>query len=275
MRLLTQLGVVLLMAFAGNALVGAAGWNAPLTLVFGFATAALSLCAYAWVVRRTEHREPVEVAVRGAGPAFGRGLLIGAGMFAAVIATIAFLGGYEVLGWGSPAGAVALLGFTAAAVVAEELIFRGVLFRVVEERVGTVGSLALTGLLFGAVHLVNPHATAWTAFAIAVEAGFVLAAAYAATRTLWVPIGVHFGWNFAQGGVFGTSVSGGDTPQGLLDGVTSGPYLLGGGEFGPEASAYSVLAGVVVTAAFLWLARRRGTLVPRRRRPAAAATLAG
>jgi membrane protease YdiL (CAAX protease family) len=274
MRLLMQLGAVALVAFAGSAIVGAVQWNAPLTLVLGLAAAVASLYVYAWVVRRTERRAPAEIALRGAGAAFGRGLLIGAGMFAAVIANIAFLGGYEVRGWGSASGAVALLGFTAAAVVVEELIFRGILFRIIEQRIGTWASLALTGLLFGASHLFNPHATLWSAAAIAIEAGFMLAAAYAATRTLWVPIGVHFGWNFAQGGIFSTSVSGTDAPQGLLNSVTSGPLLLSGGEFGPEASAYSVLAGVVVTAVFLWLARRRGTVVPFRRGSAPAATLA-
>jgi membrane protease YdiL (CAAX protease family) len=275
MRLLMQLGAVALVAFTGSAIVGAVQWNVPLTLVLGLVTAALSLYVYAWVVRRTERRAPVEVARKGAVPAFGRGLLIGAGMFTAVIVNIAFLGGYEVRGWGSPAGAVALVGFMAAAVVVEELIFRGVLFRIAEQRIGTWASLVLTGLLFGASHLFNPHATVWTAITIAVAGGFMLAAAYAATRNLWVPIGVHFGWNFAQGGIFSTSVSGKDAPQGLLDGVTSGPLLVSGGEFGPEASVYSLLAGVVVTAAFLRLARRRGHIVPLRRGSAPATTLAG
>ncbi|WP_033443044.1 CPBP family intramembrane glutamic endopeptidase [Saccharothrix sp. NRRL B-16314] len=275
MRLLMQFGAVALVAFAGNALVTAMHWNVPLTLVGGLATAALSLYVYAYVVKRTERREPLEVAVQGAVPAFGRGLLVGTAMFGAVIAIIALFGGFEVLGWGSPAGATALLGFTAAAVVVEELLFRGILFRIVEQHIGTWASLGLTGLLFGAAHLFNPHATLWTASAIAIEAGFMLAAVYAATRNLWVPIGVHFGWNFAQGGIFSTSVSGQDAPQGLLDGVTSGPFLLSGGEFGPEASGYSVLAGVAVTVVFLWLARRRGNLVPLRRRSAPAATLAG
>jgi membrane protease YdiL (CAAX protease family) len=272
MRLLVQLGAVALVAFAGSAIVGAVQWNAPLTLVLGLAAAVASLYVYAQVVRRTERRAPDEVAVRAA--AFGRGLLIGAGMFTAVIVNIAFLGGYEIRGWGSVAGAVALLGFTAVAVVVEELIFRGILFRIVEQRIGTRAALVLTGLLFGAAHLFNPHATVWSALAIAIAGGFMLAAAYAATRTLWLPIGVHFGWNFAQGGVFGASVSGTDGPQGLLDGVTSGPLLVSGGEFGPEASAYSVLAGVVVTVLFLRLARRRGTIVPWRGRPAPTATLA-
>jgi len=273
MRLLWQFGAVALVAFAGSALVGLMQWNAPLTLVAGLAVAVALLYVYAWVVRRTERRAPAEVAVRGAGGAFGRGVLVGGGMFTAVIATIALFGGYEVRGWGSAAGAVALLGFTAAAVVAEELMFRGVLFRLAERRLGTWASLALTGLLFGAAHLFNPHATVWSALAIAIAGGFMLAAAYTATRNLWVPIGVHFGWNFVQGGVFGASVSGTDGPRGVLDGVTSGPLLVGGGEFGPEASVFSVLAGVVVTAAFLRLARRRGTIVPFRGRSASTTTL--
>ncbi len=264
MRLLKQLVVVVLVSIAGNAAVGAMGWNAPLTLIAGLAIAALSIAAYAWVVRKTEHRAPVEVALAGAPMAVSRGVLIGLGMFLAVIVNIAFLGSYEVRGWGSVAGALAILGFTAAAVVAEELLFRGVLYRVTEERFGTWISLTGTGLLFGAVHFFNPNATLWSSLAIAIEAGFMLAAAYAATRNLWVPIGVHFGWNYAQGGIFSTSVSGTDAPQGLLDSVTSGSAIFTGGDFGPEASVYSVLAGVVVTVAFLWLAKRRGNIVPRR-----------
>ncbi len=266
MRLVKQFMVVAAVALLGSLSVGAVQWNVPLTFVLGVATAVLSLLAYAWVVRRTEHREPVEVARKGAVAAFGRGALIGLGAFGAVIANIAFLGGYEVLGWGSVAGAVALSGFTAAAAVTEELIFRGILFRIVETRIGTWGALALTGLLFGLSHLFNEHASLWGAIAIAVEAGGMLAAAYAATRTLWVPIGLHFAWNFAEGGIFGTSISGTDAPQGLLHSTMSGPGALTGGEFGPEASLYAVAAGLVVTTMFMVLARRRGNVVPRRRR---------
>ncbi|WP_439657247.1 lysostaphin resistance A-like protein [Lentzea sp. HUAS TT2] len=274
MRFLKQLAVVVLVSFAGGTAVQAVTWNAPLTLVVGLAAAVLALVSYAWVVRKTEHREPVEVARRTAAAALGRGVLIGLVMFVAVIANIYFLGGYEVRGWGSLTGAIAIFGFMAAAAVTEELMFRGVLFRIVEERLGTWISLGLSGVLFGLAHYFNPNATLWSSLAIAVEAGFMLAAVYAATRNLWVPIGVHFAWNFAQGGIFSTSVSGQDAPKGLLDGVTSGPSIVSGGAFGPEASVYSVLTGVVVTVVFLWLAKRRGNLVPRRGRASSAATLA-
>jgi membrane protease YdiL (CAAX protease family) len=264
MRLLKQLVLVVLVSAAGSAAIRAVGWNPLLTLVFGLATAVLALLAYRWVVRKSEKRDPVEVAFAGAPMALGRGVLIGLGMFAAVILNIALLGDYEVKGWGSVGGAVALLGFMIAAAVTEEVLFRGVLFRIAEERFGTWISLVATGVLFGLSHFFNANATLWSSLAIAIEAGFMLAAVYAATRNLWVPIGVHFAWNYAQGGIFSTSVSGQDAPQGLLDGATSGPALVTGGEFGPEASAYSVLAGVVVTVVFLWLAKRRGTIVPRR-----------
>lgn len=264
MRLIVQLAVVVAIALAGSTLVNAVAWNPPLTLILGLVTAAAALLGYAWVVRRTERRAPDELSRTGAGSALARGTLLGVGLFAAVILTIAVLGGYQVLGWGSPAGAVALFGFMAAAAVTEELLFRGILFRIVEQWAGTWTALVLTAALFGLSHLFNPHATVWGATAIAIEAGAMLAAAYAATRTLWVPIGLHFGWNYAASAVFSTEVSGGNTPDGLLHAVMNGPTVLTGGDFGPEASAYAVLFGAALTVVFLWLAHRRGRLVPRR-----------
>jgi membrane protease YdiL (CAAX protease family) len=275
MRLIIQLVVVAAIALAGSALAGVVAWNPPLTLVIGLATAAAALLGYAWVVRRTERRAPDELPRTGAVSALIRGALLGVGLFAAVIVNIAFLGGYEIVGWGSPAGAVALFGFMAAAAVTEELLFRGILFRIVEEWAGTWIALVLTAALFGLAHLFNPHATVWGALAIAIEAGAMLAAAYAATRTLWVPIGLHFGWNYAASAVFGTEVSGNNTPDGLLHSVMNGPTLLTGGDFGPEGSAYAVAFGAALTVVFLWAAHRRGRLVPRRGARTASITTLG
>jgi CAAX protease family protein len=272
MRLVKQLAVVVLISLAGAQLTAAVDWNTPLTLVLGFATAVLALLGYRWVVGRTERREVTELRWSGAGTAVARGLLIGLAMFVGVIVNLALLGSYHVTGWGSLTGALALFGFTAAAAVTEELMYRGVLLRIIEGRLGSFGALALTALLFGLSHLLNPHATLWSAIAIAIEAGGMLGAAYIATRNLWVPIGLHFAWNYAEGGVFGTQISGKEAPEGILDGVLSGPAALTGGEFGPEASIYSVAAGLIVTIAFLWLAKRRGHLIASRR-TARAATL--
>jgi membrane protease YdiL (CAAX protease family) len=267
-RFLKQFLAVAAVAFAGGQAITAVQGNAWLSLVVGTVTAVAAVLVYAWVVRRTESRAPVEVARSGAGRRIVRGVLIGFAMFAAVIVNIAFLGDYHVTGIGSVTGAIGLLGFMAAAAVTEELLFRGVLFRLVEERTGTWIALLLTGVVFGLMHLANPDASLWGAIAISIEAGFMLAACYAATRTLWVPIGLHFGWNFAAGGIFSVVVSGNGESKGLLDTTMSGPALVTGGDFGPEGSLYTVAAGVVLTLVFMWLARRRGHIVPRRRRAA-------
>ncbi|MFI0350165.1 lysostaphin resistance A-like protein [Actinomadura sp. 9N407] len=271
MRLLKQLLPVAAVAFVGGQAIVLVEGNAFLTLAIGIASAVLAVFVYARAVRWSEHRVPVEVAAEGAATRIGLGMLLGVGWCAAVMMNIAFLGGYRVDGFGSPAGPIGLFGFMAAAAVTEELLFRGILFRIVEERTGTWMALTLTGVLFGLSHLLNPHASLWGAIAIAIEAGAMLAAAYAATRTLWVPIGVHFGWNFALGGIFGAEVSGNGANEGLLNGVMSGSDLLTGGRFGPEGSPYTVLIGVLLTIVFMWTARRRGNVVPRRRRAARAA----
>ncbi|MET4657614.1 membrane protease YdiL (CAAX protease family) [Streptomyces sp. PvP037] len=266
MRMVWQLVAVVAVAAIGGQSVSAVRDTWGLTLVLGVLVSVLALLVYRWVVGRTEHRPVTELDPDGAGPALGRGTLIGVVMFGMVITNLATSGNYEVHGLGSVGGMAGLFGFMAAAAVTEEVLYRGVLFRIAEEYLGTWIALVLTALLFGLSHLLNAHATLWGAVAIAIEAGGMLAAAYAATRNLWVPIGVHFGWNFAAGGIFSTEVSGNDTEQGLLDATTSGNEWLTGGDFGPEGSVYSVLFGALLTLAFLWLAHRRGRLVPRRRR---------
>jgi len=271
-RLVWQFAAVAAVALIGSRAALALGGSPWAASALGVLTAVFAVLVYRWVVRRTEDRAPTELAGRGAAAAVGWGALGGTALFGAVIAAIALLGGYEVGGLGSVTGAVGLFGFMAAAAVTEELLFRGVLFRIVEERVGTWIALVLISVPFGLLHLVNPHADVWGAVAVAIEGGGMLTAAYVATRNLWVPIGLHFGWNFAASGIFSTEVSGNDTPQGLLDAATSGPVLVTGGDFGPEGSLFAVLFCVLATVGFGWLAHRRGRLVPFRR-GAAATTL--
>ncbi|MFI9487821.1 lysostaphin resistance A-like protein [Promicromonospora sp. NPDC052451] len=265
MRLVWQLVAVVAVSFLGGQALVAVEDGPWLTFAVGLATAVVGVVVYRWVVRLTERRAVVEAALRGAAPALVRGTLLGLGLFALVIVNLAFLGSYTVHGLGSPSSALGLLGFMAAAAVTEELLWRGVLFRVVEGWTGTWVALAATGLLFGLAHLLNPHATLWGAIAIAIEAGGMLTAAYVATRRLWVPIGLHLGWNVAGSAIFSTEVSGNDTPQGLLDATTSGHVLVTGGTFGPEGSLYSVVFCVVTAAVFLVVAHRRGRIVPLRR----------
>ena len=265
MRLVWQFLAVAAVWILGNLGMAAVKDSPSLALAAGVVTAVVAVLVYGWVVRRTEHRAPVEVSRKGAGAGIGWGTLLGVALFGAVIASIAVFGDYTIKGLGSPANAVALLGIMAGAAVTEELLFRGVLFRNVERWTGTWIALVLTGALFGMIHLLNANATLVGAIAIAISAGGMLTAAYVATRKLWLPIGLHFGWNIAASAIFSTEVSGTHTRQGLLDTTISGSTLVTGGEFGPEGSIFAVAFGVVATGAFMWLAHRRGHVVPVRR----------
>lgn len=264
MRFVLQLLAVVAVSVLGNVAVTAASPFPALALAAGLAVAVAAVFTYRFVVARTERRDPDELG-RWTLRHLPAGTAAGVALFAAVVLGIAVGGGYHVTGWGTPAGALGLVGFMAAVAVTEEVLYRGVLFRHVEGWFGTWPALVSVGLFFGLAHLVNPHATLWGALAIAVEAGGMLAMAYVVTRTLWLPIGLHFGWNVAASAIFSTEVSGNGTPQGLLDATTSGPLLLSGGDFGPEASLLSVIFCLAVTAVLYRIARRRGHLVPARR----------
>ncbi|MFJ8009555.1 CPBP family intramembrane glutamic endopeptidase [Streptomyces fagopyri] len=242
-----------------------AGDNPVLSLVFGAAAAMIALTVYAAAVRFLEQRPVFELETVAAGPNLGRGTLVGFGLFVATFALIALFGEYGTKGGVSVAGAFTVLGMMVGTAVVEEILFRGIVFRLVEQLIGTRGALAISGVLFGALHLVNSGATVWGALAIAIEAGLMLGAAYAASRTLWLPIGLHLGWNFALSGIFGVTVSGNeDMPAGLLHGVLSGPTAVTGGAFGPEASIFAILVCTVPTVILLRSAKRLGRLYTRR-----------
>lgn len=276
MKLFLQLLAVVVAGVVGGQAVMLVEGDPWLTLGLGLLTAVLTLTLYWWVVRLTEGGTVTDVTRKGVFAGLGGGTLVGVLLFACVIVNIAFLGYYKVDGMGSLTGAVGLFGFMAAAAVTEEVLFRGVLFRFIERGAGTWIAVVVSSVLFGLWHLPNPNASLLGIAIITVGAGGLLAVAYMATRSLWLPIGIHFGWNFAASAIFSTEVSGNGTPAGLLDATTSGPLLVTGGDFGPEASLYSLVFLVLATVVYLWVARRRRNLVPMRRSDrAAAATLAG
>jgi hypothetical protein len=226
----------------------------------------LLLALYRIFVHRLEKRRPV-AELSGTGLASGLlgGAAIGFMMFVAVIALLWSMGFASITPLTAAAFPLGAAGSALLAATGEELIFRGVLFRIVQERFGSLAALVLSAALFGLTHAFNSGATLVSTLAIASEAGLLLAAAFLATRSLWLPIGLHFGWNFTEGGVFGATVSGGRT-TGLVKTIIGGPDLISGGAFGPEASIVAVLVSVAVTAVLIAVAVRRGNW--RRRVPA-------
>ncbi len=115
----------------------------------------------------------------------------------------------------------------------EELLSRGYHLQTIASGLNLFWGVIISSAVFGLLHLGNPNAT-WVSAAGIFFAGVYLAYAYIRTRQLWLSIGLHIGWNFFEGVVFGFPVSGLDI-YALTRIKVHGPELWTGGAFGPEA----------------------------------------
>jgi hypothetical protein len=131
----------------------------------------------------------------------------------------------------------------------EELLSRGYHLQTIASGLNLFWGVVISSAIFGLLHLGNPNAT-WISAAGIFFAGLFLAYGYLTTKQLWLPIGLHIGWNFFEGVVFGFPVSGLDIYR-LLRITVDGPELWTGGAFGPEAGLV-VLPGLLLGAASIY-----------------------
>jgi membrane protease YdiL (CAAX protease family) len=217
-----------------------------------------AIAAYLILVRLIEMRRPEELAWRKLLPHGAAGFAGGALLLASVIGVLWLAGAYRVVDLNPGVNwAMGVLVVGLGAGISEEIVFRGVVFRITDESLGLWPAIAISALFFGGVHMGNPNATLWTSAAIAVEAGILLGMVYHATRSLPVCIGLHMAWNLFEGTVFGSPVSGVPTRQSLFVPEFSGPDWLTGGSFGIEASVVTVGLCLAASATLLVAQRRR------------------
>jgi len=210
--------------------------------------------AYRFYVRRIEKRQPAELAMPGMARELGRGLLLGAGLVFLTFVVLAALGVYQFSGVNAlslmlllPLAELVLVG------MAEEMMFRGILFGVTARALGSKAAIVISSLVFALAHLPNAGFSLLAIIAIAAY-GVLQAALYMQTRRLWVCIGTHVGWNYCVSQVFSSTVSGHAATDGLLRGELAGNAMLTGGAFGVEASLVTVLLIGAVAAYVLRLA---------------------
>ncbi|MCE1178291.1 MAG: CPBP family intramembrane metalloprotease [Micrococcales bacterium] len=244
------------------------GWfmQAPGLPVGLLAEAAVAYLLYRVFVKGAAERPVYELGGPGALRELGAGLLVGTALMTLIVAVLGALGVYRITDVGWDAGILTGLAIGIGPGVAEELAFRGFFLRVLDKLIGTWGAIALTSLVFGLLHISNPDATLFGAFAIAAEAGLLLGGAYLLTRRVWLAIGLHTAWNATQSALFGIDVSGAGTGRGLFASELSGNPLVSGGEMGAEASVVALVIGTAAGLAMIWLAHRAGHVLPRRQR---------
>ena len=217
------------------------------------------LLGYQMFVRFFEQRNVTELKKKNSFPEVFQGGLIGVLLFCFTMIILWGFRSLEIIGLNAWSAVLPWLSLALAASFIEEILIRGVVFRLSEEALGTWPALGLSALLFGVLHLFNPHASLLSSLAIGLEAGILLGAAYILTRHLWLAIGLHFAWNFTESGIFGLALSGNES-QGWLQTQLTGPDWLTGGSFGPEASIVAVIVCLVASYFLLEKAKQQGQI---------------
>jgi len=226
---------------------------------------AFALLGYWLHVRHVEKRPAIELKLRPAG--IGLAAVAGMAMISVTLIALFAAGVYEVVLFRGPR--IELLGVASVILVAamlEELVFRGVLFRILEDALGTTWALWLQAGIFAALHLANAESSP-SELATTLVSGTLIGALwtllFVATRNLWIVAAHHAAWNF-------TILLAGVPLSGLLNWRSmapiesryDGPQWLTGGVFGPEDSLITmVVVSLVVVALVVWT-RRTGRYLP-------------
>jgi membrane protease YdiL (CAAX protease family) len=140
--------------------------------------------------------------------------------------------------------------------ISEEILSRGYHLQNMAEAMNPRWAVFLSSAIFAFLHLANPYANA-SSFVGILAAGYFLAFAWQRTRNLWLPNGLHVGWNFFEGAIFGYPVSG-LTGFSLMRLTVSGPEIITGGAFGPEAGLV-VYPAILLGAVLIWIYTRNRT----------------
>lgn len=238
----------------------------PLLLAFSLAAlAAITLSTY--LARRLlDRRSFVSLGLRPDRRALrdlALGFAITAVQFALIYGAMSVAGwirfegfAWERAGW-APALAGLAIGLALHASVGfqEELLSRGYHLQNLAGALGLPWAIVISSLIFSLMHLPNPGAGLPSVLGI-FGAGLFLAYGWVRTRQLWLPIGLHAGWNFFQGPVFGFPVSGMAMDR-LLIHTVEGPPAITGGVFGAEAGLIVVPALLFGAALVAWATRGR------------------
>jgi membrane protease YdiL (CAAX protease family) len=213
--------------------------------------------AYRAYVRIVEKRTVTELSATGASRELGLGMLVGFVLIAAIVGLLWLLGDYHITGVGIWTAVFVVVANDGAGAFVEEVLLRGVVFRISEEKVGTWIALAISAVLFALLHLASADATVTSVILVGIEGGVLLSAAFVVTRKLWLAIGIHFAWDFAQDYVFGV----GRGADGLVRGQITGPALISGGSAGIEGSFLALIPCLIISAYLLTRAARKGNFV--------------
>lgn len=216
---------------------------------------------YRFYVRSFERRAVPELGLAGAGDELARGMGIGALLVVFCSAILLGAGAWTATGTAHWHALFTPLPEQVMVAFMEEILFRAVIFRLLEKSWGTTIAFVVSSVLFALAHVPNDGFSVFAAVLTAV-ASATLTGAWLVTRRLWLPVGMHFAWNYLFDGLFSLPVSG-HPGRGWIQVVTQGPDWLTGGSYGVEGSLVTLVGWGAAAVLLAAAARRRGQWLPR------------
>ncbi|MEP6585057.1 MAG: CPBP family intramembrane glutamic endopeptidase [Ginsengibacter sp.] len=230
-------------------------------IIISISEAAVALVFYIFLFRFYEKRQVKELSSSTLSKNAIIGLATGITLQSLFILIIYMAGHYSILSI-NPLTFI-IPGFMQAltAGFVAELLLCGIIFRLTEEKFGTVIALIISASIFAVAHGNVKGATFISICATSLQAGIMLNAAYVFSRSLWLPIFLHLSWDFAEPSIYGGINPGISILKSLFESKISGPVILSGGQFGPQNSIQSLLLCSLLSFIFLWFAKRKNNII--------------
>ncbi|HEX4374653.1 MAG TPA: CPBP family intramembrane glutamic endopeptidase [Puia sp.] len=221
----------------------------------------LALFAYILLFRSYEKRKIEELKFSVFGKNAAGGFFTGFILQSLFILVIYFFGNYSIIRVNSFSFVLPGFIYALTAGFIAEILIIGIGFRLIEEKFGTVISLAVMGSLFAIMHSGVEGATILSIASTVVAAGILLPAAYVCTRSLWFPIFLHFAWDLAEPAIYGGINPSLHVDRSWLESNIAGATLLTGGKFGPQSSLQSLIFCSIAALIFLVLAKQKNNFI--------------
>lgn len=200
--------------------------------------------SYVIFVRYYEKRELTELSRDNMRKEIAVGIISSIFLITIVFVTLFIMGYYSITSFNMNFSFFEVFAFILALALIEELMFRGFLYRLTEESIGTNLAILISALIFGMVHITNDNVNVITIIS-PTFGGLLLSVMYSYRQCLWLPISFHAFWNYSQI-IYGSKVTGDDYGT-FAEAKFEGPELFIGKEFGIENSILVLLVVLIPT----------------------------
>jgi membrane protease YdiL (CAAX protease family) len=255
-------GSVFLVEWLGNLLPSKTALAENSKNIFiAISDAAIAVISYVFLFRWYEKRRIDELSLSAFNKYTGIGFATGF-LLQSIFITIIFIGGaYSIIQSNSVSVLIAPFADSLRAGFVAEILIVGVFFRIMEEKLGTAISLAIMIILFAILHINSKGASVLSVCSTAMQAGFMLPAAYVCRRNLWLPVFIHFGWDFTEPGIYGGTNPGISIAQSFFTSRIEGNPILTGGETGPQNSIQGLLFCIAAGITLLVFAKQKNNFI--------------